>query len=68
MKHERFGNIFEFRFSGDALRPQHMTICMQCQNIVCVDVMYVRETTHEPPKAWQLQQRVHNVRNTWATC
>ena len=28
----------------------------------------VWETTHEPPKAWQQQQRVCNVGNTWATC
>ena len=37
-----FVNRFEFRFSGDALRPQHMTVCKHCQDIVCVDVTYGR--------------------------
>ena len=42
VQHEMFVNRFEFRFSGDALRPQHMTVCKHCQDIVCVDVTYGR--------------------------
>lgn len=58
VKHEMFGNRFELRFSGDALRPQHMTVCMHCQDIVCVDVTYKRRPmSHEMRRRQQQQQQ-----------
>ena len=58
VKHDMFGNRFELRFSGDALRPQHMTVCMHCQDIVCADVTYKRRPmSHEMRRRQQQQQR-----------
>ena len=42
VKHEMFGNRFELRFSGDALRPQQMTVCMHCQDIALMCRTYER--------------------------
>ena len=57
MKHEMFGNRFELRFSRDVLRPQHMTVCMHCQEIVCVDVTYER-----PPMSHRRHGKCNSVR------
>ena len=55
-----FGNRFELRLYGDALRPQHMAICMHCQDIVCVGVTYKRRPmSHEmmPKQPRERQQQ-----------
>ena len=43
VKHEMFGNRFELGFSGDAFRPQRVTVRTDCQDIVRLDVTYERQ-------------------------
>ena len=38
-----FGNRFEPGFSGDAFRPQRVTVRTDCQDIVRLDVTYERQ-------------------------
>ena len=43
VKPEMFGNRFEPGFSGDAFRPQRVTVRTDCQDIVRLDVTYERQ-------------------------
>ena len=53
-----FGNRFEFGFSGDVFRPQHMTVRMHCRDIVCIDVTYERRhMSHEMRRSVQRPER-----------
>ena len=66
VKHEMFGNRFELWFSGDALRPQHMTVCLHCQDSVCVDVTYKRRPmSHEMRRRQQQQQKQQQQQQRW---
>ena len=44
VKHEMFGNRFGFGFSGDVFAPSHVTVCADCQDIVCAGVTYERRS------------------------
>ena len=60
VKHEMFGNRFGLGFSGDVFAPSHVTVCTDCQDIVCAGVTYERRSmSHEmaPGRPRERQQQ-----------